>query len=256
MLYSYNTASSSFRHDVGMKRRDLLIAGGAGLIASQVPCATVAAEPLAPPKRGPILVAYVVGPGANVMDIAGAWETFQDVMIPSRGASMDDQMPFRLALVSDTKTPFEATGGLTMTPRFSFDDDVPQPNIIVMGAQGEHTPKKIAWIREKSKNADVTMSVCTGAFLLAKTGLLDGLQATTHHDFYDAFEKQFPKIRLVRGLRYVENAGGHICTAGGIASGIELALRVVQRYFGQAPANQAAYYMEYARSPQRPTERS
>jgi transcriptional regulator GlxA family with amidase domain len=97
------------------------------------------------------------------------------------------------------------------------------------------------------------MSVCTGAFLLAKTGLLDGLEATTHHDFYDRFAQQFPKIKLVRGLRYVENDGGRLCTAGGISSGIELALRVVQRYFGQAPANQTAYYMEYTRSPQRPT---
>jgi transcriptional regulator GlxA family with amidase domain len=140
-----------------------------------------------------------------------------------------------------------------MTPHFSFDDDVPQPNVIVMGAQGEHTPKKIAWIRDKSQKADVTMSVCTGAFLLAKTGLLDGLKATTHHDFYDNFERQFPRVQLVRGGRYVENDGGRICTAGGIASGIELALRVVQRYFGLTPANQTAYYMEYTRSPERPT---
>lgn len=236
-----------------MNRRDLLIAGGAGIVASQIRGTTIAAQPLTPPKTGKIFVAYVVGPGANVMDVAGAWEVFQDVMIPSRGTSMDDQMPFHLALISDKKEPFKATGGLTMTPHFSFDDDVPQPNIIVMGAQGEDTPEKLAWIRDKSKHADVTMSVCTGAFLLAETGLLDGLQATTHHDFYDAFEKQFPKVQLVRGLRYVENDGGRICSAGGITSGIELALRVVQRYFGQAPANRTAYYMEYSRSPNRPT---
>jgi transcriptional regulator GlxA family with amidase domain len=236
-----------------MNRRDLLFAGAAGLAASQLPLEASAAQPLAAPKIGPILVAVVVGRGANVMDIAGEWEVFQDVMIPSRGTTDDDHMPFRLALVSDTKAPFQATGGLTMTPHFSFDDDVPQPNVIVMGAQGEHTPKKIAWIRDKSQKADVTMSVCTGAFLLAKTGLLDGLKATTHHDFYDNFERQFPRVQLVRGGRYVENDGGRICTAGGIASGIELALRVVQRYFGLTPANQTAYYMEYTRSPERPT---
>jgi transcriptional regulator GlxA family with amidase domain len=187
------------------------------------------------------------------MDIAGSWEVFQDVTVPSRGTTADDQMPFRLALISDSKAPFEATGGLTMTPHFSFDDDVPQPNVIVMGAQGEHTPKKIAWIRDKSRKADVTMSVCTGAFLLAKTGLLDGLQATTHHEFYDRFAQQFPKVNLIRGPRYVENDGGRVCTAGGITSGIELSLHVVQRYFGQRPADQTAYYMEYKRSPERPT---
>jgi transcriptional regulator GlxA family with amidase domain len=236
-----------------MNRRDLLIAGGAGVVASQLRATTLAAEPLAAPKTGPVLVAFVVGRGANVMDIAGSWEVFQDVTVPSRGTTADDQMPFRLALISDSKAPFEATGGLTMTPHFSFDDDVPQPNVIVMGAQGEHTPKKIAWIRDKSRKADVTMSVCTGAFLLAKTGLLDGLQATTHHEFYDRFAQQFPKVNLIRGPRYVENDGGRVCTAGGITSGIELSLHVVQRYFGQRPADQTAYYMEYKRSPERPT---
>ena len=243
------------RHATLMNRRELLISGASGVAAAALltPQPVSAAQPLVAPKTGPILVAYVVGRGANVMDVAGAWEVFQDTMVPSRGTSDADQMPFRLALISDSKTPFEATGGLTMTPHFSFDDDVPQPNVIVMGAQGEHTPKKIAWIREKSAKADVTMSVCTGAFLLAKTGLLDGMRATTHHDFYDRFQQQFPKVQLVRGPRYVENDGGKFCSAGGITSGIELALRVVQRYFGEPPANQAAYYMEYKRSPERPT---
>jgi transcriptional regulator GlxA family with amidase domain len=161
-------------------------------------------------------------------------------------------MPFRTALVSDTKQPFHATNGLLMTPLFSYED-APQPNIIVMGAQGRHTPAKIAWIRKAAKKADVVMSVCTGAFLLAKTGLLDGLRTTTHHDFYDSFEKQFPRVTLVRGPRYVENDGGTICSAGGITSGIELALRVVSRYFGDGAAARTAYYMEYMRSPERPT---
>jgi transcriptional regulator GlxA family with amidase domain len=246
MFDPYKTGAARLRHDESMNRREWLAAGAAGLAVAQFPPKAAAANPLTPPKNGPILVAYVVGRGANVMDVAGAWEVFQDTM------AANGDMPFRLALISDSKGPFEATGGLTMSPHFSFDDDVPQPNIIVMGAQGEHTPKKIAWIREKSRKADVTMSVCTGAFLLAKTGLLDGLKATTHHDFYDSFQKQFPKVQLVRDARYVENDGGALCSAGGITSGIELALRVVQRYFGEASANQAAYYMEYKRSPERP----
>jgi transcriptional regulator GlxA family with amidase domain len=227
-----------------MTRQELLLSGGAGLVAGALvtPVAATAANPIVAPKSGPINIAFVAGENANVMDIAGAWEVFQDV----------DQMPFRSALVSDTKNPFHATNGLMMTPLFSFDD-APQPNIIVMGAQGQHTPRKIAWIRQAAAKADVVMSVCTGAFLLAKTGLLDGLQTTTHHDFYDKFEKQFPKVRLVRGPRYVENDGGRICSAGGITSGIELALRVVARYFGDDAAARTAYYMEYRRSPERPT---
>jgi transcriptional regulator GlxA family with amidase domain len=100
--------------------------------------------------------------------------------------------------------------------------------------------------------ADVVMSVCTGAFLLAKTGLLDGRLATTHHDYYDSFAKKFPDVTLVRDVRYVENPGGKLCSAGGISSGIELALRVVERYFGGHSTAQTAYYMEYNRSSARP----
>lgn len=120
-----------------------------------------------------------------------------------------------------------------------------------MGAQGEHTPAKIAWIKKASQRADVVMSVCTGAFLLAQTGLLDGLSATTHHEFYDRFAKQFPRVHLVRGPRYVEN--GKFATAGGLTSGIELALRVVQRYFEDQVTRNTAYYMEYNRSSHRPS---
>jgi transcriptional regulator GlxA family with amidase domain len=87
------------------------------------------------------------------------------------------------------------------------------------------------------------MSVCTGAFQLARTGLLDGLQATTHHHFYDAFAKEFPQVKLHRGLRFVDN--GHIASAGGLTSGIDLALRIVERYFGHGVAQQTADYMEY-----------
>lgn len=89
------------------------------------------------------------------------------------------------------------------------------------------------------------MSVCTGAFQLARVGLLDGLPATTHHDFWDAFEKEFPKVRLQRGPRFVDN--GRVATAGGLTSGIDLALHVVGRYFGEETAARTAAYMEHRR---------
>jgi len=229
-----------------MNRREALLGALAvGAASYSLPGNARAAEaaPLKAPATGPVLVAFVIGNGANVMDLAGPWESLQDVVVSGREA-------FRMATVSDTTDIRTATGGLKITPDFSFDTLPAQPNVIIMGAQGEHTPKKIAWIREAAPKADIVMSVCTGAFLLAKTGLLDGLNATTHHEFYDKFEKQFPKVHLQRGPRYVEN--GKLVTAGGLTSGIELALRVVQRYFGDDAAARTAYYMEYNRSSRRP----
>jgi transcriptional regulator GlxA family with amidase domain len=164
-------------------------------------------------------------------------------------------MAFDLYTVADNPAPLRATGGFTIVPTYSFAQGrAPQPNVIVMGAQGQHSAAKIAWIREMSVHADVVMSVCTGAFLLAETGLIDGRKATTHHDFYADFAKGFPEVRLVRDVRYVENPGGKFCSAGGISSGIELALRVVERYFGPATTARTAYYMEYNRSSKRPVQ--
>ena len=87
------------------------------------------------------------------------------------------------------------------------------------------------------------MSVCTGAFVLAKTGLLDGKSATTYHGAFGRFAMMFPNIELKRGARFVEN--GNLATAGGLSSGIDLALRVVERYYGRDVAQKTAYNMEY-----------
>jgi transcriptional regulator GlxA family with amidase domain len=90
------------------------------------------------------------------------------------------------------------------------------------------------------------MSVCTGAFILASTGLLDGLSATTHHFFFDQFAQKFPNVTLVRGRRFVDN--GKLITAGGLTSGVDAALHVVQRYYGPAVTQRVADYMEYQSS--------
>ena len=101
----------------------------------------------------------------------------------------------------------------------------------------------LEWIRQSTKNTDVTMSVCTGAFVLAKTGLLSGKSATTFHAAFKTFAMQFPDIHLKRGVRFVED--GNLASAGGLSSGIDLALRVVERYYGREVAQKTAYNMEY-----------
>jgi transcriptional regulator GlxA family with amidase domain len=101
----------------------------------------------------------------------------------------------------------------------------------------------VEWIRGAAADADLTMSVCTGAFHLARTGLLKGRAATTHHRFLDRFATEFPEVTVKRGVRFVEHP--KVATAGGLSSGIDLALRVVERYFGRPVAERTATYMEY-----------
>ena len=102
------------------------------------------------------------------------------------------------------------------------------------------------WLRDAAQRADLVMSVCTGAYVLAEAGLLDGKSATTHHESWDDFAATFPRVRLVRGRRFVEHE--HVATAGGLTSGIDLALRVVERYLGRDAAVLTARYMEYRRA--------
>ena len=179
-----------------------------------------------------------------MIDFAGPWEVLQD-------AGDGENQAFYLYTVSDSTDEIMTTGnflndkmnGLRFRPDYIFAD-APQPRVIMMGAQGGHTPAKIDWIRNASAKADYVFSNCTGAFLLAKTGLLDGLQATTHHDFFDGFEKQFPKVKLVRDARYVDN--GKIITSGGLTSGIDGTLHIVERMLGRDRAERTIAYMEYS----------
>jgi transcriptional regulator GlxA family with amidase domain len=197
---------------------------------------------LTPPAKGKIHVAFLISSGVTMIDYAGPWEVFQDVHVPGRGSDMDEQMPFELFTVSDTTEPVVGSAGLKIIPNYSFQT-APQPKVIVIPAQGGRSKAMFDWLAKAGEGADVVMSVCTGAFILAKAGLLDGKQATTHHDFIGRLEQQYPKIEIKRGLRFVE--GPKISTAGGLTSGIDLALRVVERYFGREVAQTTATYMEY-----------
>ena len=131
---------------------------------------------------------------------------------------------------------------MRIVPDYTLEN-APVPKVIVIPAQSEPSAVMLEWIRKSTKNTDVTMSVCTGAFVLAKTGLLSGKTATTFHAAFRPFAIQFPDIHLKRGARFVED--GNLATAGGLSSGIDLALRVVERYYGREIAQKTAYDMEY-----------
>jgi len=194
-------------------------------------------RPLRPPAGGTIRTAFTIGPGANVIDIAGAWEVFQDVAAVQAAAGR-----FELYTVADRTDAVEATGGLTIVPDYPFAT-APDPQVVVIPAH-QSSSETTRWLRDVAQRADVVMSVCTGAYVLAESGLLDGKTATTHHDFWDDFESSFPRVRVVRGPRFVEHE--EVATAGGLTSGIDLALRVVERYLGRDTARSTARYMEYA----------
>jgi len=208
--------------------------------SSDAPAAVL--NPLTPPRSGQIPVAFVISDGAVMIDFAGPWQVFQDVSIPSRGRTMGEQMPFRLYTVAENMATVRTSGGMKINPDYTFAS-APAPKVIVIPAQNDSSDAMLHWIRTASRHADVTMSVCTGSFILAKAGLLSGKAATTHHSGYREFAMQFPDTQVKRGVRFVE--AGNVATSGGLSSGIDLALRVVERYFGHKAAADTAYNMEY-----------
>ncbi|HMH02039.1 MAG TPA: DJ-1/PfpI family protein, partial [Terriglobales bacterium] len=125
----------------------------------------VKANPLKPPAQGSIPVAFLVSEGAVIIDFCGPWEVFQDVNIAGR-----QDPPFRLYTVSETTAPIHASGGMKIVPDYTLAN-APAPKVIVIPAQSQPSEAVLEWIRKSTKNTDVTMSVCTGAFVLAKTGL-------------------------------------------------------------------------------------
>src|SRR5882762_8041587 len=197
----------------------------------------VTTNPLKPPAQGSIPVAFLISEGAVMIDFTGPWEVFQDVMIPGRA-----DHPFRLYTVSESTAPIHTSGGMKIVPDYTFEN-APAPKVIVIPAQSQPSEATLEWIRKSTRNTDVTMSVCTGAFVLAKTGLLSGKAATTYHGAFVTFATQFPDIQLKRGARFVED--GNLATAGGLSSGIDLALRVVERYYGREVTKKTAYNLEY-----------
>lgn len=225
-----------------MKRRELLqLTASMGFTAavfgaSGASCAE-GDKPLPRPANGQIPVAFLLSNDAVVIDFAGPWEVFENVEL-----SGPKPHPFQLFTVAESTAPIRASGGMKIVPEYTLAN-APHPKIVVIPAQSEPSAAVLEWIRRTAKSADLVMSVCTGAFVLAKTGLLKGKSATTHHGAYAEFAMAFPDIVLERGARYVEV--DNLASSGGLSSGIDLALRVVERYFGRSVAQATAANLEY-----------
>jgi len=208
-------------------------------VGQNAPQSPVALSPLKPPASGAIPVAFVISKGAVLIDFAGPWEVFQDADVPGRDMMED---AFELYTVAETLDPITVSGGMKIVPNYTFQN-APAPKVIVIPAQNGSTDAMLHWIRKATATTDVTMSVCTGAFVLAATGLLNGKAATTHHGAYSELEMKFPDVQVKRGARFVEE--GNLATAGGLTSGMDLALRVIGRYFGTEAIERTAFQLEY-----------
>lgn len=201
---------------------------------------------LHPEKREKIKVrnvAIVLFDGAELLDFAGPGEVF------AAAQTVDGQNAFNVYTVAATTKPIISQGFMTITPEYSFET-APKADIVVFpgGNTGNFLKNKTAmsWAKATTSNAEIAMSVCTGAFVLADAGLLDGRKATTHWTSVNRLKKQLPNATILENVRYVDN--GQIVTTAGVSAGIDGALHIVKRLFGAAAAELTAKHMEYNRS--------
>ena len=179
-------------------------------------------------------LAILIFEDVEVLDFCGPFEVF------SVASRFTDPPAFNVLTVAENAGPVVTRGGLSVNPHYRLND-YPQPDLLLVpGGQGTrkemHNSALIDWTKQASSKAELVLSVCTGALLLAKAGLLDSLQATTHHGAIDILRQTAPKTTVHTDRRFVDN-GRVVCSAG-IAAGIDMSLHVVGRLLGQEIASE------------------
>jgi transcriptional regulator GlxA family with amidase domain len=191
-------------------------------------------------------VGILVFPDVEVLDFAGPFEVFSVTRI-SEDRRYSESSPFQVFLVAETEGPVVAVGGLRVLPEYTIANCPPLDVLVVPGGWGtraqENNARLIQWIRDRGAHVETLTSVCTGSFLLGKAGLLDGRRATTHWRSLDRMSNVFPSVAVERSLHVVED--GSVFTSAGISAGIDMALRVVARYYGEGVGRATARHMEY-----------
>jgi transcriptional regulator GlxA family with amidase domain len=195
-------------------------------------------------------VGILIFDGVAVLDVAGPFEVLSRARLEPGVESRrsDEQALFDVFTVARTAEPVTATGGLVVVPRHSFADAPRVDLLIVPGGFGTRPllqdAETVDWIRATAAKARLTASVCTGALLLARAGLLDGRRATTHRGSFGLLATLGRDITVDREARFVDDG---VLTSAGVASGMDLALHVVETVFGREVADETARYIEYRR---------
>lgn len=191
-------------------------------------------------------VAILIFDEVEVLDFCGPFEVF------SVAGRSRDETPFNVYTVAERLEPVLARNGLSVNPRYTIGDCPPPDLVVVPGGYGArkemHNPAVLEWINRCAESAELMLSVCTGALMLAKAGLLNGLAATTHHASFDLLREAAPSTTIREGARFVDN--GKVITSAGISAGIDMSLYVVARLLGEEHARETAQRMEYRWQPE------
>ncbi len=190
-------------------------------------------------------VAFLIYDGVETLDLGGPLDVFTKANFITGGG----YNAYTVGLTHDTVQAEAQSFGLT--PKFSLDD-APKPDIIIVpGSSSQRVnemgqdPRVQNWLRANAQPGQTVMSICTGAFIVGAAGLFDGRDATTHWMTLPQFATQFPLARTYDGVRYIGD--GNVYSSGGITSGIDGALHLVEQFSGQEAADSVARVLQYRR---------
>ena len=191
-------------------------------------------------------VGILIFPDVEVLDFAGPFEVFSVTRL-SEERRREEPSPFAVTLIAENVKPVLASGGLRVSPDYDFDNCPALDILVVPGGWGTRKEIKndrlMDWISAQGAKVETLTSVCTGSMLLGRAGLLEGLHATTHWRALDWMRAEFATVKVASDLHVVED--GRVFTSAGISAGIDMSLRVVARYCGEAIARATARQMEY-----------
>jgi transcriptional regulator GlxA family with amidase domain len=189
-------------------------------------------------------VAILVYDEVELLDFAGPGEVFQQ-------AEFNGKKAFNIYTVAVGKKNITSQQFLMVTAQYTTED-CPIPDILVIPGGNSiaqaGNEKLIAWIKKVNQKAEYMLSVCNGVRLLAKTGALDGMTATSHYRAVDNLAKEFPKVEMVKGKRFVDN--GRIITTEGVSAGIDGSLYLLGKLFNKDVAKDVAKQMMYNWKPE------
>lgn len=177
----------------------------------------------------------------ELLDFAGPYEVF------SVTSELNDYKLFRVFTISQDGKAIKSVNGLRVLPDYDFNNH-PEIDVLIIpggvGTKAEMQKEEVTnWIKENHNISTITMSVCSGARLLGKVGLLDGLECTTHHEVIGHLHEIAPKAIISPDIRFAGN--GKLYTSAGISAGIDLSLHIVENLYNHTISDKTRIYMEY-----------
>jgi transcriptional regulator GlxA family with amidase domain len=182
----------------------------------------------------------------EALDLAGPYEVFTTAARMSDRLAPGREPPFEVHLISREHGPVSTRAGMRVLPDQDLDRSIQVDVLLIPGGVIDHQLELgdvVAWVGAAAQSAEIVASVCTGAFLLAKAGLLNGFRATTHWEDLSSFGSMFPQVQVVADKRWVDE--GRIITSAGISAGIDMSLHLVSRLTGRELAVRTARQMDY-----------